>query len=199
MNAADALDAFAAISVGVVGFSAIVVALASNTIIYEARRLHWGLGIIFCWALGALFFSVLPFIFFNFGMVEKIIWPLGLIVMGGYFSVAGASILSIDRRLNRAGLGITGKQHERPVRRSRAMVIAKFTYIFMAAMLFIAGAWVPNPGFYLVGMTVMLALSLWVLLFFFFLSGLLERRPDSLKKSMGSTTDDSDAGSHPQR
>lgn len=198
MNAADALEAFAAISVGVVGFSAIVVALASSTVIYEARRLHWGLGIIFCWALGALFFSVLPFIVFYFGMAETIIWRSGLIVMGAFFGVAGAGILSVDRRLNRAGLGITGKQHQAPVRRARAMVIAKMIYMFMAAMLIIAGTWVPIPGFYLVGMTVMLTLSLWVLLFFFFLSGLLERRNGHVKRSMGSTTNNPGPDSHPE-
>jgi len=33
--------------------------------------------------------------------------------------------------------------------------------------------WFPLPGVYLLGMTIMLALSLWVLMFFYFLSGLL--------------------------
>jgi len=199
MNAADALEAFAAISVGVAGFSAIVVALASNNAIYEARRLHWGLGIIFCWALGALFFSVLPFIFFQFGMIEMIIWRAGLIVMGCYFAVAGAVILSVDRRLNRAGLDITAKQRKAPARRARAMVMAKMIYIVMATMLIAAGIWIPNAGFYLVGMTVMLALSLWVLMFFFFLSGLVEQRAGNVKNGTGSTSKDTDPGSHPNQ
>jgi hypothetical protein len=46
MNAENALEAFAAISVGVAGFSAIVVALAANTVLYDSRRLTWALGII---------------------------------------------------------------------------------------------------------------------------------------------------------
>lgn len=198
MNAAVALEAFAAISVGVAGFSAIVVALASNKIIYDAQRLHWGLGIIFCWALGALFFSILPFIFFNFGMIEIAIWRSGLFVMGVFFAIAGAGILSVDRRLNETGLDITGKQHKAPVRRSRAMVSAKIVYIFMAAILLIAGIWAPKPGFYLVGMTAMLGLSLWVLLFFFFFSGLLERRPGNVERGSRSTGSASKPGSHPK-
>jgi hypothetical protein len=38
-------------------------------------------------------------------------------------------------------------------------------------MLFISGIWHPIPGYYLVGMTIMIMLSLWVLLGVFFVIG----------------------------
>ncbi len=176
MNAADALEVFAEVSVGISGFSAIVVALAANTIIYDERRLLWGLGLLFGWALGALFFSVLPFIFFYFGMAEPVIWQIGLLAMGGYVAMAGTFALSFDRRLNRIGLDIKGRQREAPMKRSFHMVLAQVMYVVTTAMLLAAGVWLPIPGFYLVGMAIMLVFSLWVLLFIFFLSGLLARR-----------------------
>ena len=171
MNAAAALDAFAAISVGVAGFSAIVVALAANTIIYDERRLNWALGLIFGWSLGAILFSVLPFIFHFFGMAENLVWRTALLVLGSYVAIVGAIALTGDRRLNRAGLDIRGRLRDAPIRRSREMLAAKYIYILTAAMLVVAGIWEPIPGFYLVGMTIMLALSLWVLLFIFFVIG----------------------------
>ena len=38
-------------------------------------------------------------------------------------------------------------------------------------MLIFSGIWQPIPGYYFVGMTIMLVLSLWVLLFVFFIIG----------------------------
>ena len=178
MNAENALEAFAAISVGVAGFSAIVVALAANTVIYDSRRLTWALSIIFGWSLGAMLFSILPFIFYFFGMTELIVWRVGLLVMGGYVAVVGTVIMNGDRRLNRIGLSMIGRVYDAPTNRSREMSIAKYVYILTATMLAAAGVWQPIPGYYLLGMTIMLMLSLWVLLFVFFLIGFSKKRPD---------------------
>jgi hypothetical protein len=168
MEAASALEAFAAISVGVAGFSAIVVALSSNTVVYDVRRLNWALGIIFSWALGAMFFSVLPFIFHYFDMADVFVWRVGLVVMGGYVAIVGMVIMSGDRRFNRIGLSLSGRVHDTSIKRSREMTIAKYVYILTAAMLVAGAVWHPIPGYYLVGMTIMLMLSLWVLLVVFF-------------------------------
>ena len=176
MDAATALEAFAAISVGVAGFSAIVVALAANKVVYDARRLNWALGIIFGWSLGAMLFSVLPFIFHLFEMTELLVWQVSLLVMGGYIAVTGTVIMYGDRRLNRAGLNMIGKHYDTPTKRSREMITAKFVYILTALMLIGAGIWQPLPGYYLVGMTVMLTLSLWVLLFVFFIIGFSKKQ-----------------------
>ena len=92
MNADSALEAFASISVGVAGFSAVVVALSANTVFYDGRRLSWALGIIFGWSLGAMLFSVLPYIFQFFGMTELQMWQVGLFVMGGFVAVVGTVI-----------------------------------------------------------------------------------------------------------
>lgn len=171
MLAANALEAVAAISVGVAGFSAIVVALAANTVVYDGRRLNWALGIIFGWSLGAMLFSILPFIFHHFGVTDIVVWRIGLPVMGGYTAIVGASALSGDRRLNRIGLNIRGKSHDTAVKRSREMSLAKYVYILTTTMLVAAGVLQPIPGYYLVGMTIMLSLSLWVLLYVFFVIG----------------------------
>ena len=171
MYAANALEAFAAISVGVAGFSAIVVALASNTVVYDSRRLNWALGIIFGWSLGAMLFSVLPFIFQFFGMAEAVVWRVGLLVMGTYVAIVGSIVTSGDRRLNQIGLNLKGKAHDMPIKKSRDMTMAIYVYILTATVLVVAGVWHPIPGYYLVGMTIMLALSLWVLLFVFFSLG----------------------------
>lgn len=125
-------------------------------------------------------------------MAERIVWKSGMIAMGGFFAVAGGRILTGDRRLNRAGLDLIGREREGPVRRSPAMVIAKTTYIVTAAMSVIAGTWLPLPGFYLVGLTVMLTLSLWVLLHFFLVAGLLGRPADGSKTGTGSARGTSD-------
>ena len=146
MNAADALEVFAAMSIGIAGFSAIVVALVANKIIYDERRLNWGLGIVFCWSLGASFFSVLPFILFYFGMAERVVWRSGLLVMGTYVTIAGAIVLSVDRRLNQVGLDIRGIQREAPIKRSREMVLAQAIYLVIAVTLVIAGAGLPIPA-----------------------------------------------------
>jgi len=45
-------------------------------------------------------------------------------------------------------------------------------------MLIAAGIWQPIPGYYLVGMTIMLMLSLWVLLFVFFVIGFSKKRAE---------------------
>jgi len=119
MEAADALQTFAEISVGVVGFSAVVVAISPTVVVRDGRRLSWGMAILFGWGLAALFFSALPFILFYLGVPEFVIWRAGLLA---------------------------------------------------------AGIWFPVPGVYLSGMTVMLALSLWVLMVFYFLSELLAGR-----------------------
>ena len=178
MNAENALEAFAAISVGVAGFSAIVVALAANTVIYDSRRLTWALSIIFGWSLGAMLFSILPFIFYFFGMTELIVWRVGLLVMGGYVAVVGTVIMNGDRRLNRIGLSMIGRAHDTPTKRSREMSIAQYVYILTAVMLAASGVWWPIPGYYLVGMTIMLMLSLWVLLFVFFIIGFSKKQAD---------------------
>ena len=171
MHADNALEAFAAISVGVAGFSAIVVALAANRVIYDVRRLTWALGIIFGWSLGAMLFSILPFIFHFFGMTELAVWRVGLLAMGGFSAVVGSVILHGDRRLNRIGLSMIGKMHDTPTKKAHEMTIATFIYILTSMMLVVAGIWHPIPGYYLVGMTIMLMLSLWVLLFVFFIIG----------------------------
>lgn len=176
MNADNALEAFAAISVGVAGFSAIVVALAANTVLYDFRRLTWAMGIIFGWSLGATLFAVLPFIFHFFGMPDSVVWRVSLLVMGSYTASVGAVVLYVDRCLNRAGVNMIGKRHDAPVKRSREMTIAKYVYVLATVMLFVAGAWHPIPGYYLLGMTVMLMLSIWVLLFVFFVIGFNRKR-----------------------
>jgi hypothetical protein len=178
MNAENALEAFAAISVGVAGFSAIVVALAANTVLYDGRRINWALGIIFGWSLGAMLFSILPFIFHLFGMTELLVWKVGLLAMGGYMAITGTVIMYGDRRLNQVGLNMIGKAYDTPIKRSREMITAKFIYVLTAMMLVGAGIWQPIPGYYLVGMTIMLILSLWVLLFVFFIIGFSKKRPN---------------------
>ena len=179
MDAATALEAFAAISVGVAGFSAIVVALAANKVVYDPRRLNWALGIIFGWSLGAMLFSILPFIFYLFGMTELLVWQVGLLVMGGYIAAAGTIIMYGDHRLNQIGLNMIGKAYDTPTKRSREMIAAKFIYVLTALMLIGAGIWQPLPGYYLVGMTVMLMLSLWVLLIVSFIIGFSVKRSDN--------------------
>jgi hypothetical protein len=176
MHAADALQTFAEISVGVTGFSAIVVAITPNVIIRDNRRLQWGLGIVFTWALAALFFSALPFILFYLGVAELVIWRSGLIAMGSYIALAGIGIMSGDQRLNRLGLDLVGNQREAPRKTAFPMVFAGATYVMTSALLLSAAVWFPIPGVYLLGMTVMLALSLWVLMFFYFLTDLLAGR-----------------------
>jgi hypothetical protein len=178
MNAENALEAFAAISVGVAGFSAIVVALTGNTELYDSRRLTWALGIIFGWSFGALFFSVLPFILHFFGMTETLVWQVGLAAIGVFMAVLGGLIMRGDRRLNKIGLNMIGRAYDPPAKRAREMSIAKYIYITTAMMLIAAGVWHPIPGYYLVGMTVMLALSIWVLLFIFFIIGFSQKRTD---------------------
>ena len=183
MHAADALQTFAEISVGVTGFSAIVVAITPNVVIPNARRLQWGLAIVFTWAIAALFFSALPFILFYLGVAELVIWRSGLIAMGSYIALAGTSIMSGDRRLNRLGVDLVGNQREAPRKTSFPMVFAGATYAITAALLLSAAVWFPNPGVYLLGMTIMLALSLWVLMVFYFLTDLLAGRRAKRKQS----------------
>jgi len=62
------------------------------------------------------------------------------------------------------------------MKRSFHMVLTQVMYVATTAMLVFSGLWLPIPGFYFVGMAIMLVFSLWVLLFIFFLSGLLARR-----------------------
>ena len=176
MNADSALEAFAAISVGVAGFSAIVVALAANSVVYDGRRLNWALGIIFGWSLGAMLFSILPYIFYFFGMTELAIWRVGLLVMGSYVAVVGTIIVYGDRRLNRVGVNMMGRVYDTPTKRSHQMTIATYLYILTAIVLVAAGIRHPIPGYYLVGMTIMLMLSLWVLLIVFFVIGFSKKR-----------------------
>ena len=178
MNIENALEAFAAISVGVAGFSAIVVALAANTVLYDSRRLSWAMGIIFGWSLGAMLFSILPFMLHFFGMTDLADWRTSLFAMCGYVAVVGTVILQVDQRLNRIGVNMIGKEFDAPIKRSREMTIAKYIYILAAIMLFVAGVWQPIPGYYLLGMTIMLMLSIWVLLFVFFVIGFTRKRAD---------------------
>jgi hypothetical protein len=96
--------------------------------------------------------------------------------MGGYVAITGTVIMYGDRRLNQIGLNMIGKGHDTPTKRSREMITAKFIYVLTALMLLGAGIWQPIPGYYLVGMTVMLMLSLWVLLFVFFIIGFSVKR-----------------------
>ena len=173
MHAADALQTFAEISVGVTGFSAIVVAITPNVVIRDNRRLQWGLGIVFTWALAALFFSAAPFILFYLGVAELVIWRSGLFVMGSYVATAGVGIMSADRRLNRLGFDLLGNQEGTPRKTASPMILAGAIYFMTSALLLSAGVWFPIPGVYLLGMTIMLALSLWVLMVFYFLSDLL--------------------------
>lgn len=176
MNADSALEAFASISVGVAGFSAIVVALTANTVLYDGRRLSWALGIIFGWSMGAMLFSVLPYIFQFFGMTESFIWRVGLFVMGGFVGVVGTIISYRDHRLNQIGLDIVGRVRDKSAKRSIEMKIAIVLYILASMMLIAAGFWQPIAGYYFVGMTIMLMLSLWVLLYIFFIIGFSKKR-----------------------
>lgn len=176
MNGVDALQTFAEISVGVTGFSAVVVAISPNVVVRDNRRLHWGLAIIFGWAIAALFFSGLPFILFYLGVAEDVIWRAGLLTMGSYVAFAGVRIMSGDRRLNRIGLSLLGNKKDRPLKTSPPMVLAATIYTMTSGLLLAAGVWFPLPGVYLLGMAIMLALSLWVLMVFYFMSGLLAGR-----------------------
>ena len=56
MEAADALQTFAEISVGVVGFSAVVVAISPTVVVRDGRRLSWGMAILFGWGLMVFYF-----------------------------------------------------------------------------------------------------------------------------------------------
>jgi hypothetical protein len=176
MNADSALEAFASISVGVAGFSAIVVALSASTVLYDGRRLSWALGVIFGWSLGAMLFSILPYIFQFFGMTEVLVWRVGLFVMGGFIGIVGTVISYKDRRLNKIGVDMIGRVHEGPTKRSIEITIAIILYSLASIMLIAAGVWQPIPGYYLVGMTIMLMLSLWVLLYVFFIIGFSKKR-----------------------
>jgi hypothetical protein len=176
MEAADALQTFAEISVGVVGFSAVVVAISPTVVVRDGRRLSWGMAILFGWGLAALFSSALPFILFYLGVPEFVIWRAGLLAMGATVAIGGATFMLYDRRLNRAGLDLLGNVRSGPLRTSLTMKLAGGTYVITSGVLLAAGIWFPVPGVYLSGMTVMLALSLWVLMVFYFLSELLGGR-----------------------
>jgi hypothetical protein len=176
MEAADALQTFAEISVGVVGFSAVVVAISPNVVVKDGRRLSWGMAILFGWGIAALFFSGLPFILFYLGVPELVIWRAGLLAMGGVVAIGGAAFVSGDQRLNRAGLDLLGNPRNAPLKTSLTMKLAAAIYVITAGVLLAAGVWFPVPGVYLSGMAVMLALSLWVLMVFYFLSDLLAGR-----------------------
>jgi hypothetical protein len=176
MEAADALQTFAEISVGLVGFSAVVVAISPDAVVKDDRRLTWGMAILFGWGLAALFFSGLPFILFYMGVPELVIWRAGLLAMGVHVAIAGAAITAGDRRLNRAGLDLLGNPRNPPLRTSLSMRLAAATYVITSGVLLAAGVWFPVPGVYLLGMAIMIALSLWVLMVFYFLSDLLAGR-----------------------
>ena len=143
MNADSALEAFASISVGVAGFSAVVVALSANTVFYDGRRLSWALGIIFGWSLGAMLFSVLPYIFQFFGMTELQMWQVGLFVMGGFVAVVGTVISYKDYRLNQIGVDMVGKVHDKPARRSIEITTAIILCILASSTAF-APCYAPN-------------------------------------------------------
>jgi hypothetical protein len=63
-----------------------------------------------------------------------------------------------------------------PLRTSLSMRLAGATYVITSGVLLAAGVWFPVPGVYLLGMAIMIALSLWVLMVFYFLSDLLAGR-----------------------
>jgi len=125
-----------------------------------------------------MLFSILPFILYLFGMTELVVWRVGLLIMSVFTTVIGTAVLYGDRRLNRIGLNMIGRAYDAPTNRSREMSIAKYIYILTATMLAAAGIWQPIPGYYLVGMTIMLMLSLWVLLFVFFVIGFSRKRTE---------------------
>jgi hypothetical protein len=176
MEAADALQTFAEISVGVVGFSAVVVAISPSVVVRDSRRLSWGMALLFGWGLAALFFSALPFILFYLGVPELVLWRVGLLVMGGTVGIGGAAFVVGDQRLNRAGLDLLGNVRDAPLKTTLTMKLAAAVYVITSGALLAAGLRFPVPGVYLAGMTVMLALSLWVLMVFYFLSDLLVGR-----------------------
>jgi hypothetical protein len=173
MEAADALQTFAEISVGVVGFSAVVVAVSPETVVRDDRRLRWGMALLFGWGLAALFFSASPFILFYLGLPERVIWRVGLLAMGGTVAIGGAAAVLRDQHLNRAGLDLLGNVRGAPLKTTLTMKLAAAVYVVTSGVLLAAGVRFPLPGVYLFGMTVMLSLSLWVLMVFYFLSELL--------------------------
>jgi hypothetical protein len=176
MEAADALQTFAEISVGVVGFSAVVVAISPQVVLRDGRRLSWGMGLLFGWGLAALFFSAAPFILFYLGVPELTIWRIGLLAMGATVGIGGAGFVLGDQRLNRAGLDLLGNVRGRPLKTTFTMKCAAAIYAITSGVLLAAGLRFPLPGVYLFVMTVMLALSLWVLMVFYFRSDLLAGR-----------------------
>ena len=96
--------------------------------------------------------------------------------MGGFVAVGGAVISYKDYRLNQIGVDMVGKVHDKPARRSIEITTAIILCILASIMLIAAGIWQPIPGYYLVGMTIMLMLSLWVLLYVFFIIGFSKQR-----------------------
>jgi hypothetical protein len=171
MIGADALSAFAEIAVGVAGFSAVVVALRPNAVIEDERRRKWGLALLFCWALGSLFFSVLPIILFHAGIAEPITWKVSFYALAAFFVIAGSAIAATDIRLNRIGLDLLGNLAEPPIRPSVQIVIARAIYTGASVSLLSAAIWFPKPGIYLAGLALMLGLSLWTLAVFVFAAG----------------------------
>jgi len=176
MEAADALQTFAEISVGVVGFSAVVVAISPEVAVRDDRRLTWGMALLFGWGLAALSFAIFPFILFYLGVAELVIWRVGLLCMSGTVAIGGTAFVLRDQHLNRAGLDLLGNVRDHPLRTTLTMKLAAAVYAITAGVLLAAGLRFPLPGVYLFGMTVMLALSLWILMVFYFLSELLAGR-----------------------
>ena len=128
MEAAGALQTFAEVAVGVVGFSAVVVAISPDVVVQDYRRMSWGMALLFGWGLAALFFSVLPFILFYLGVPELVIWRVGLLLMGGAVAIAGAAFVLRDQRLNRAGLDLLGNVRGARLKTSAPMKLAAAIY-----------------------------------------------------------------------
>lgn len=168
MQAESALQAFAEVAVGIAGFSAVIIALRDTSEINEMRRWKWGLALAFCWSLGALFFSFLPFIVVYSTVAEPTTWRACLLSMGLFVGMAGAIFVAIDIRLNRLGVDLNGRQLGGNVPTSVTMFASRFLYTFVSAALLASSILLPGPGPYLAGLAVLLGMSLWTLLYFFF-------------------------------
>ena len=168
MQAESALQAFAEVAVGVAGFSAVIVALRPSSDIDDERRWKWGLAAVFCWSLGALFFSFLPFIVVHSSVPEPTTWRACLFGMAAFVGVAGASFTVADIRMNRLGVGMGGLRSKGTAPTSVHMVIARLVYAVASIALLASAVLFARPGPYLAGLATMLAISLWTLLYFFF-------------------------------
>ena len=176
MQAEAALQTFAEVAIGVAGFSAILVALRAESRIQHPRRWRWGIALIFTWSLGALALSVLPYISFYWSE-QVVAWGACLGIMATYTGISGAAVAVADHRLNRAGIDIDGGGPGRAVPTSRTMHIARSAQALATASLIVAAYGFPRPAVYLAGLTFMLGLALWGLIYMLFASQPIDRQP----------------------